>query len=89
MRRPRWTLPQPPAPVASPLAVPPCCALPGLDPAPLIVFSPMVGGARTPKHKATSQTGLTDKEREFVRTLARVRIRALLEAQRSREGEQR
>jgi hypothetical protein len=49
----------------------------------------MVGGARTPKHKTTPQTGLTDREREFVRALARVRIRALLGAQRSREGEQR
>ena len=89
MRRPRWTLPQPPAPVASPLAVPPCCALPGQNPVPLVGTSFIVGAARTPKYKATSQAGLTDKEREFVRTLARVRIRALLEAQRSREGEQR
>ena len=88
MRRPQGTSPQLPVPVARPLTVPPCCALPGQDPAPLVRTSPMVGGARTAKHKATSQTGLTAKEREFVRALARVRIRALLGAQRSREGEQ-
>jgi hypothetical protein len=87
VRRPQGTSPQPPAPVAPPLAVPPYCALPGLDPAPLIVFSPMVGGARTPKHKATSQTGLTDKERDFVRALVRVQIRAVLRGQRPGDGE--
>jgi hypothetical protein len=87
VRRPRGTSPQPPVPVARPLTVPPYCALPGQDPAPLVITSPMVGGAHTPKHRATSQTGLTDKEREFVRALARVQIRALLGAQRSREGE--
>jgi hypothetical protein len=89
VRRPQGTSPQLPVPVARPLTVPRCCALPGPDPAPLVRASPMVGGALTPKHKATSQTGLTIKEREFVRALARVQIRALLGAQRSREGEQR
>lgn len=47
----------------------------------------MVGGARTPKHKATSQTGLTDKERDFVRALVRVQIRAVLRGQRPGDGE--
>ena len=47
----------------------------------------MVGGAPAPKNKATSQSGLTDKEREFVRALARVQIRALLRGQRRGDGE--
>jgi len=87
VRRPRWTLPQPPAPVASPLAVPPCCALPGQNPVPLVGTSFIVGAARTPKYKATSQTGLTDKERDFVRALVRVQIRAVLRGQRPGDGE--
>lgn len=87
MRRPWGTSPQSPVPVARPLTVPPHSALPGQDSAPLVVTSPMVGGAPAPKNKATSQSGLTDKEREFVRALARVQIRALLRGQRRGDGE--
>ena len=93
MRKPRSTSPEPQAPAPLPPATAERCDIPNQVPAPvagappMASAPPMVGAVPASKRKAASRAGLTPMEREFVRALARIHVRALLSSQRLSGGD--
>lgn len=87
MRNPRSTSSEPQAPPPMPPATVERCDTPNQVPAPVASAPSMAYAVPVSKRKAVSRAGLTPKEREFVRALSRIHVRALLSAQRPSGGD--
>ena len=87
MRKPRSTSPEPQAPAPLPPATAERCDIPNQVPGPVASAPPMTCAVPASRRKVVSRAGLTPKERDFFRALARIQVRALLSASRDGEGE--